>query len=250
MAIVLHRREHLFATVELPGGVVSGRIKQGVLMGDNCAPVEFRDVFQERCVVPWNAGIADRRMWVTSPFGGMKQDVSVTVYADDIMKHMIVEEPTAQAIDLQVRGVAGKMDEALAEGRFKQNLGKLAVLLDLSRRVGRVRSYERSTPYMTLDTLKHLGGLFTLQRGNGAEVGARILAANRCWSELSGAWFSAMPRRLKRLLFVTKVQNAALSGLTSYVLCDHDCRRLDRCLQKKLRAVLQEGAVQRTEQGM
>ena len=73
----------------------------------------------------------------------------------------------------------------------------------------------------------------------GAEIDQRIWATNRAWRELYGMWWNKrVPNKIKRTLFRGAVCGASLTGLTALLLHDRDYLRLQRCLEKKLRALM------------
>ena len=73
----------------------------------------------------------------------------------------------------------------------------------------------------------------------GAEIDQWIWATNRAWKELCGLWWNKkVPYKIKRTLFRGAVCGAFLKGLTALLLHDRDYLRLQRCLEKKLRALM------------
>ena len=73
----------------------------------------------------------------------------------------------------------------------------------------------------------------------GAEIDQRISATNRAWRGLYGTWWNKrVPYKIKRTLFRGAVCGPSLTGLTALLLHDRDYLRLQRCLEKKLRALV------------
>ena len=71
------------------------------------------------------------------------------------------------------------------------------------------------------------------------EVDQRIWATNRAWRGLYGMWWDKkVPYNIKRTLFRGAVCGASLTGLTALLLHDRDYLQLQRCLEKKLRALM------------
>ena len=66
-----------------------------------------------------------------------------------------------------------------------------------------------------------------------------IWATNRALRELHGMWWNKrVPYKIKRTLFRGAVYGASPTGLTALLLHDRDYLRLQRCLEKKLRALI------------
>ena len=63
-----------------------------------------------------------------------------------------------------------------------------------------------------------------------AEIGRRATAARRGRRQCGRFWKAKVPKRVKRLTFISFVQGAALSVLTSMVLEPRHCAHLDRVL--------------------
>ena len=71
------------------------------------------------------------------------------------------------------------------------------------------------------------------------EIDQRIWATNSGWRELYGMWWNKkVPYKIKRTLFRGAVCGASLTGLTALLLHDREYLRLQRCLEKKLRALM------------
>lgn len=98
--------------------------------------------------------------------------------------------------------------------------------------------------------LKHLGGWLSPINSNAPERNERIQAMSTAWMRYYGCWFSEhLPKRIKRLLFCSVVQNAGISGMESYALLAGDYGALDRGVAKKLRAMSLGDACKNTTEG-
>ena len=86
---------------------------------------------------------------------------------------------------------------------------------------------------------RFLGIVYPAMLSMGAEIDQRIWATNRAWRGLYGMWWNKkVPDKIKRTLFRGAVCGASLTGLTALLLHDRDYLRLQRCLKKKLRALM------------
>ena len=58
---------------------------------------------------------------------------------------------------------------------------------------------------------------------------------------MGSLWSSAAPTQLKRVVFTSRVFNAAISGMTSFVFTSAACKALDVPLFKYMRIVGEKG---------
>ena len=93
---------------------------------------------------------------------------------------------------------------------------------------------------------RHLGGLLSWNGKNGHEVNKRTRALCAGWARLQGSWTEQMPWKLVRMLFLSLVQSAALTGLESYVITRTEARRIDVELTKRLRVLMKGKACAET----
>ena len=122
---------------------------------------------------------------------------------------------------------------------MRQNDGKLVILPNLRRTVEN-RKFSRSKhEYQIKASHRFLGIVYLAMLSMGAEIDQRIWATNRAWRELYGMWWNKrVPYKIKRTLFRGAVCGASLTGLAALFLHDRDYLRLQRCLEKKLRAFM------------
>ena len=86
---------------------------------------------------------------------------------------------------------------------------------------------------------RFLGIVYPAMLSMGAEIDQSVWATSLAWRELYGMWWNKkVPYKIKRTLFRGAVCGASLTGLTSLLLHDRNYLRLQRCLEKKLRALM------------
>ena len=137
----------------------------------------------------------------------------VTLFADDVFEKSLLEKGTGDECEHAVVKRMGDVNSALETCGLRQNAGKLVILPNLRRTV------ENRT-----------------MLSMGAEIDQRIWATNRAWREIYGMWWNKkVPYKIKRTLFRGAV---SLTCLTALLLHDRDYLRLQRCLEKKLRALM------------
>ena len=193
-------------------------------MGDNNAPDEFCESFQE-AVSEWNSHrpVADSRMYVKCPFGGGLHDGSITVYADDIWKKLMID--SVPGVPLQKSAVEkvglcnAALDDSLSKRSYAQNISEQVVVPDLRENLANRELYRADVRYKVMVAHRHLGGQYTAMPSNIREIRKRIAAGNRAWAEGAGFWHrSGAPWRVKRTCCRMKVQGSVLSGMVAYVL--------------------------------
>ena len=133
------------------------------------------------------------------------------------------------------------MTDCCADGLRHQvhlvDTAKLVVLPNLRRTVEN-RRFPRSKQECQMKVShRFLGIVYPAMLPMGAEIDHRIWATNRAWKELYGMWWDKrVPIRRKRTLFRGAACGASLTGFIALLLHDRDYCRLQRCLEKKLRA--------------
>ena len=113
------------------------------------------------------------------------------------------------------------------------------ILPNLWRTVENRKFSRKKQEYQIKSSHRSLGIVYPARLSMGAEIDQRIWATNRAWRELYGMWLNKrVPYKIKRTLFRGAVCGASLTGLTALLLHDRDHLRLQRCLEKKLRALM------------
>ena len=112
-----------------------------------------------------------------------------------------------------------KLDEELGSRSYGQNRSKQDVVAALPTRA-LTREFLKALNKNGINggyELKHLGAWFNAVNNNGGELKCRLKAAAKGWSMLKGFWHSVAPWRVKRLVFITMVDGAALSATVAFV---------------------------------
>ncbi|CAK0882744.1 unnamed protein product [Prorocentrum cordatum] len=169
-------------------------------------------------------------------------DASLGRFMDDIFKTQLVP-PTArtaqEVVRCSQRNDAG-LDAALAARQYGQNRAKQDVVVSLgSRQLVRqtIQALARSGCRSGYE-FKHLGGWFNAVNSNATELAMRLAAINKGWMMVQGFWYSSAPKRVKRLMFISLVSGAALSGTTAYCWTDSEARQICSSLPRKLRSMM------------
>ncbi|CAK0852503.1 unnamed protein product, partial [Prorocentrum cordatum] len=190
---------------------------------------------------------------------GPVQDLSRQVFVDDILKFHIAPRvgPRKQAMDSngQLRDASidklhaltatiernlDALRHSLHQGGFSLNETKEEIAHCIpSKYLHRAFFTDPRINCRRLTAMKHVGGMFDAKATFNGVREARLRAANAGWCQYRHFWFSRAPRRLKRSVFQAVVYEAAISPAETYYLYDTDYKKLDTCLGKKLRAMLQ-----------
>ena len=143
-----------------------------------------------------------------------------------VRKKSLLEKGTADECEHTVARRMGEVNSALETCVLRQNAGKLVILPNLWMTVEnrkfsrRMQEYQIKAPPM---------------QSMGAEIDLWIWATNRAWRERESSMECGknrkVPYKIKRTLFRG-------AGLTALLLHDRDYFRLQRCLEKKLRALM------------
>eukprot|EP00972_Heterocapsa_arctica_P086719 12783979-Heterocapsa_arctica.AAC.1 len=91
---------------------------------------------------------------------------------------------------------------------------------------------------------KHLGAWHHARHSMVKEVQQRICAAQRAWSTFRGCWYdSAVPLRVRRLIYLAVVRTTLTSGLIAACLTETQHKQLE-AQQMRCARSLQQGAEQ------
>ncbi|CAK0846868.1 unnamed protein product [Prorocentrum cordatum] len=173
-------------------------------------------------------------------------DASMGAFMDDIFKTALVDRETINAEDIAAASKRNDMllDQALAARMCAQNRSKQDVVPALrSRQLTRqvVLGLRRSGCRAGYE-LKHLRAWFNAVGSNASELKARLQALNRGWTMVRGFWGSHAPKRVKRLMFISLVSGAGLSGTASMAWAESENRAICSALAKKLRYLMSGAA--------
>ena len=208
-------------------------------MGDKNAPDEFGCGFSgcDRQVASFGHQKKNGGIYGCSPYEDFERSCGVTLFADDVSEKSALEMGTADECEHTVARRMGEVNSALETCGLRNNAAKLVILPNLRRTVKKESSREASRSTRSrLPTA--FFALYPAMLSMGAEIDQRIWATNRAWRALYGMWWDKkVPYKIKRTLFRGAVCGASLTGLTALLLHDRDYLRLQRCLEKKLRAL-------------
>ena len=163
-------------------------------------------------------------MMLSAPFAGMEgsnMDGSWSGFADDLFIKDEIPDHTAESANN-----APSLDETLAEDRYKQNLRKLEIVPSI-RRYGEQRRLTSLVPFG-----KILGrGLASrrqifIQREQ--QNGNRVQAEGDYGELVGGFWFARSPWSHKRLIFLSRIVSAAITGIDAYAASPSELNKLDR----------------------
>ena len=172
-----------------------------------------------RAINTWQASVTKKNggIFGRSPYEDVERSCGVTLFADDVFEKSLLELGTA--------------DEC--EHPALENCG----LRNLRRTVENRKVSRKKQEYQIKASHRFLGIVYPAMLSMGAEIDQRIWATSRAGRELYGMWWNKrVPYKIK--LFRGAVCRASLTGLTALLLHDRDYLRLQRCLEKKLRALM------------
>ena len=147
---------------------------------------------------------------------------------------------TAMQLHLQLSQSKEDFDEAVGLGKLKQNASKRELVPGLLTQ-NEHRKFElmaKEGEGMVGPRARHLGGRYTYNGGNAAEVKHRIQALETGWAIMGDFWRSRNAWGLERALFIGIVQEAALSALETYALSAKEEKKIDVAIIKKLRGLM------------
>ena len=86
---------------------------------------------------------------------------------------------------------------------------------------------------------RHLGVQFSWNANDSHEIRKRLATMVQRWNELGNFWFSAISKKLKKIIFVANVISAGLSGLTAIPASTRHFALLDSKVVGFLRAMME-----------
>ena len=144
---------------------------------------------------------------------------------------------TAESAKDIILGKAPSLDESQAEDRYKQNLRKLEIVPSI-RRHGEQRRLTSLVPSgKILGRARHFGGRYAFNGSNKAQTECRLQAMAATWSALRGFWFARSPWSHRRLIFLSRIVSASITGLDACSASPGELNRLDKKTCKYLRAL-------------
>ena len=237
------RRDRLTVVLDAADERLAVRSGSGGFMGDTSEPEIFMHNYHHAVRAWANFERRQSNNDTTITFGRFGTvDASMGTFMDDIFKTLLIPNTMRTPAAVVRASLANDLylDQALAARGYAQNRKKQDVVPAL-----RSRQLTRQTTESLLASgchagyqLKHLGAWFNAVNSNASELKARIQAINRGWMMVKGFWYSRSPRRTKRLMFISLVSGAALSGTAAFCWTEGECRTLCSSLARKLRSLM------------
>lgn len=239
------RRERACTTVVgSEGDAITFALGSGGMMGSRHAPDDFNAAFVP-AVSQWNLAVNSYSsgMLVRCSVTQRLHDASVVVYVDDIFKWLEVPDHTASSAARICADSNSELNSVLDVGGWAQNVGKQEVVAALRTRVeNRLFHTAGFIDGKVLNELKHLGGLLDAYGAAAKECSRRVAAAKQGWCDVLHFWASSAPWRVRRSLFIMKVQNALLSGCETYAFAASHLSRMMKCTTGMLRYMMKGDA--------
>ena len=164
---------------------------------------------------------------------------SITDYVDDVYNKLLVESNKAADAKKKWQESNDCFDECLAESGYKQNTTKQVVMPAL-RDMKENKALYSMLPCEVKPTARYLGPLVSSVPSLTLEREVRIKTANIGWNSMGAYWFSKTSKKLKRMIFIGKVVQGLISGLTAIIVNATDLKQFDSCIIKKVRAMMQQ----------
>ncbi|CAK0853967.1 unnamed protein product [Prorocentrum cordatum] len=169
-------------------------------------------------------------------------DASLGCFMDDTFKTQLLSAPqsASEVIRLSLRSDSQGLDQALLERAYGQNRAKQDVVPAFPSRqlVRRTIAELNRSGCRSIYELKHLGAWFNAVNSNSNELKARLAAITKGWMMVQGFWYSSSPLRIKRLMFISLVSGAALSGTVAFCWTAAETKQLCGALACKLRSMM------------
>ena len=129
-----------------------------------------------------------------------------------------------------------ELDATLVEDRYTQIIRKLQSMPSI-RRYGEQRRLTALIPFgKILGRARHLRDRYAFTGSNKAEIECRLQAMAVNWSALGVFWFARSPWSHRRLIFLSRIVSASITGLGSYAASPGELNRLDKRVCRNLRA--------------
>ena len=163
-------------------------------------------------------------------------DGSRSGFAYDLFTKDELPDHTAESTKDIILSNAPSLDETLAEDKYKQNLRKLEIVPSI-RRHGEQRRLTSLVPFgEILGRARHFGGRYAFKGSNKALIECRLQAMAANWSALRGFWFARSPWSHRRLIFMSRIVSASITGLDACAASPGELNRLDKNLCRNLKA--------------
>jgi len=242
------RRGLMVAQIEGHDQCIEVIMRNGGMQGDGNAPEEFAGAFQQP-VQAWLHDTSEhtKDMIIKVPWSNQPIHSGFCTFVDDLFRIYPVPSGTAAEAQQIQRDTNAKLDRRLAEAMYSQNTGKQEVTPYLKAATENRKCYDDGfLEGRALTNMKYLGGNYNPAGSNVTEREARLASLHRGFADLRGFWFSGGPKAVKRMLFMMKVQGAAITAMETYLVTATDCRILDTAMGKYLRAMMKGAATNKT----
>ena len=211
--------------------------RRGFFAGTRWRKYVLMETFEAPCIFPWAFDKTFKRWKMSFSAPLSKVDGSCSGFADDLFIKDELPDHTAESTEDIILNNAASLDETLAEDRYKQNLRKLEIVSSI-RRDGGQRRLTSLVPFgKVLGRTRHLGGRYSFNGSNKAEIECRLQAMAANWSALRGFWFAHSSWSHRRLIFLSRIVSASITGIDAYAASPCELNRLDKKFCKYLRAL-------------
>lgn len=224
-------------------------------MGRSETPRLFVRVFM-RAIGDWGAAEAEhtKALRLRMPLGlpGVQvAEVSLSIFADDIIKRHFVRGGLATDGKERIDSSAAALNEELGTDGFKQNMDKREFAPRLRRPVQQRRFFDlvQPTEGKALPWARYLGGRHSFNNCNGVEVLLRVRAMQAGWASVGDFWTSQASWSIRRLVLSGVVWMAGLSGMETYFLLNRELDKPDTEVVKKLRVMMRGAGCEKKHDG-
>lgn len=243
------RYERSYMRAETSNGPVDLLGTVGGRMGDKNEPEAFAEVFREP-IAAWNTAqtLPDRERLLIArcPVTNRRVDLSLTKYADDVAKEVVMPEEAIErdghydTMREMARECNESLDEYLACYGYSQNRSKQAIIPNFVG-VGSNRGL-RAALAGDMDgrveaESRYLGPYLHYRQATGGERRRRIVAARKGYASMGRFWSSRAPAKVKRMAYFARVLGPLLSGCEALVLTATDVKLMDVVALRLLRGL-------------
>ncbi|CAK0909531.1 unnamed protein product, partial [Prorocentrum cordatum] len=222
------RRGNLTVILDAADERVAVRSGRGGFMGDTSDTQNYQNAV--RAWVSFERRQGAESMAIT--FGRFAAiDASMGTLMADIFKTEIIPKDMVSAMDIVVVSTRNDLhlDQSLAAREHAHNRSKQDAAPALR---------SRQLTRQVIAGLRNSGCQAGYEPNNANELEARIQALNRGWLMAKALWHSNAPERVKRLMFISLVSGAGLSGTIAIAWAESEHRTICSSLVKNLRSMM------------
>ena len=224
----------------------------GGLMGNCCIVKMFAHTYRQPLMF-WTLDLMKndkmaKACFTYDPISGDRVDLSLSIYADDLIKVYVQEPgpPSARALADKVKLAGALLDDNINEFNLFRNHSKQEAVPCM---VGRGSAAEEATFFKDniiegkcLIEARALGSRLHAKGFNHPERVKRCKAISEAFYALGAFWKNETNWLTKRIVFLNAVVGAGISGLTAFVWSDADSAAIDKCIVKYARKIMMGGA--------